>query len=127
MSDFAKITATGRLTKDAQTFKAGESTKTVFAIAVNRSRKTGEDNGKPVYEKLTTFIECCAWNNSHIAEFGKKGVSISVEGDWETDTYTPKGKEPVTRSQINVRNAKIFSAQPKVAAPSKADDEGPSF
>lgn len=125
-ADFATIQISGRLTSDPKVFKAGEGNKVVFSVAVNRNIK---EKGSNEFTKKTTFVDCVAWGfpGDHVAQYGKKGVKITLTGDFEDDRYETKDtKETITRKQVKVQNVSIFSANEnegvKEDRPAKSSD-----
>lgn len=111
--DFATIQVNGRMVSDPKTIPAGESTKVVFSVAVNRNFRRNNE-----WTRKTTFIDCVAWGNAgkHVTEHGKKGCKVALTGDWETDRFMGKDNTEVVRHQINIDNVSVFSAKDEVPA-----------
>lgn len=73
---------------------------TNFSIAVSEKFKDKSGNN----QELTEWIRCNAWNKlaSIIAQFGRKGMQVYVEGKWKTRDYEKNGvKHYVTELVVN--------------------------
>lgn len=84
--NFNHVIVGGRISKDPE-LKTTQSgiTVTQFSIAVNRSRKKGE-------EQQTDFFDVVAWRDTaeFITKFFRKGNSICIVGSLQTRSYTDK-------------------------------------
>ena len=67
-----------RVTADAEV-KTLQSDKQVvnFNVAINDSYKT---KGSSEATKITTYVQCAYWVNANIAQYLKKGHSLSCRG-----------------------------------------------
>jgi single-strand DNA-binding protein len=88
----------GRLTKDIEIRKAGDSPVCDFTIAINRFVK---DKDHP----MSDFIDCVAWNKTaeNIEKFFHKGDRIAVSGRVQVDNY--EDKDGVKRKSWKVQVA----------------------
>lgn len=88
----------GRLTKDIEIRKAGDSSVCDFTIAINRFVK---DKDHP----MSDFIDCVAWNKNaeNIEKFFHKGDRIAVSGRVQVDNY--EDKDGVKRKSWKVQVA----------------------
>lgn len=81
-----KVVIIGRLTKDPDIRKAGDTILASFSIACDRNYKDKDGN------KVTDFIECKAWRNTanFLEKYSHKGMLIAVEGSINQESYTDK-------------------------------------
>lgn len=82
---------TGNLTKDVELRKTSNGKDTcTFVVAVNTNK-----------QNEPSFITCSAWNQTaiYIAQYGKKGSRISIEGNLRSFKYTVNDE---TRSALEV-------------------------
>jgi single-strand DNA-binding protein len=104
----------GRLTKDPETKDAGSKSKTVFTIAVNRTKDKAD------------FILCEAWEKTGelIAEYFSKGNRIGVTGRLQIDTWKDDAGNYKSKAYVNVRSIDFIEtkaeSQQQTPAPAKA-------
>ncbi len=79
----------GRIASDIEIHDAGQSKVATVRVAVDRPRRNGEE--KPVAD----FHNVTFWNRAAeiIAEKGKKGASIFVEGYIQNRSYEKDGQK----------------------------------
>lgn len=87
MTDINIVVINGRLTKSAEFREIGGSLNCRFSVAVNRSRKNGDQ-----WEDEVSYIDCEAWGNLAGRVEGKlgKGTKVTVSGHlrqyrWDKD------------------------------------------
>ena len=120
MSNGAKVSLTGRLTKDPQE-KSWQGTKVVsFSMAVNTTKKEGD-------KYLADFYNVSVWGKS--AEFIlpriAKGSLVHVYGDLILQPYTDKNN--VERQSLSVRAFDVLPLSPVAAKKEEPSDEPPPF
>jgi Single-stranded DNA-binding protein len=78
-----KVVGVGRLGRDAETRKAGDTTVTGFSVALD-----GYARG----EKITTWVDCTLWGESgtKVAHLLTKGTSIGIVGTGRLEVYTKR-------------------------------------
>ena len=112
----------GRLTRDPELRKAGETSVTNFTLAVDRDRKNKDGERETDFIRVTVFGKqaetVCKWLS--------KGKRTMVQGRIQTGSYTDKdGNNRYTTDVIANRVQFIdFAAQdeaPAATAPSKED------
>lgn len=88
----------GRLGRDAETRKAGETTATGFSLAV--------DERGPGGEKQTLWIDCTVWGTrgEKLEEFLTKGKQVAVSGRVGIRQYDSQGE---TRAVLTLRVAEL--------------------
>ena len=87
----------GRLTRDPDLKRAGETPLAVFGIAINRSYKTKAGEKR----EETTFVDCEAWGRTAeiLAEHLRKGSPVFVEGRLRFNQWDDHG---TNRSKLTV-------------------------
>ncbi len=104
----------GRVGRDAETRKAGDSQATSFPIAV--------DSGYG--DKKTTFwIDCTVWGDrgAKIASYIRKGDNIGVFGEIGIRQYTAKDGDVKTTATLRVAEVKLLAPKnDSRPAPSRA-------
>tara|TARA_B100000963_G_scaffold357389_1_gene379481 strand:- start:7285 stop:7656 length:372 start_codon:yes stop_codon:yes gene_type:complete len=88
----------GRLTRDPESKKVGDTQLTTFALAVNRKVKGGESE--------PNFFDIDAWGQQgeYITKFAKKGDVVHLDADLKIDKYEDKDG--------NVRRATKYLCRP---------------
>ena len=93
------VTLSGNLTKDIKSDKKGENdeSRVTFIVAVNRWKKDEAD-----------FILCTAFGKTadYLAEYGKKGCHITLQGRLNTYTLT-KDEQNITGMKIIAESAHV--------------------
>lgn len=80
-----KVILMGRLTRDPETRRAGETTVTRFSIAVDRRYK--QDGGQTAdFPSIVAFGKTAEF----ISKYFHKGMKIALEGRIQTGDYTDK-------------------------------------
>ena len=113
MSDYNRLTATGRLTRDPE-LRYTQSGKSIcnFAIAVNGYKKDD-----------VLFLDCAAWGktgetiNTHLT----KGDPILVEGELKIEKWETKDGQPRSKPVCTVRGF-TFIGGPKHAEKGQPDE-----
>ena len=109
-----KVLLIGRLAKDPETKICAKNTKQArYTLAVNRPYKK---NNKPVVD----FISCLTiGHNAEFAEkYLRKGMRISVDGTWQTSTFTDKNGNPAYANDCVVATHEILEnkkSEPEIA------------
>jgi len=106
MANGAKVSITGRLTKDPQkgTTKTG-ATQVTFSVAVNTTKKVDD-------KYISNFYNVTIWGQLAEYIFPKigKGQLVQVYGDLLLDNYTSDGKE---RQSLNVKGTDVIPLSKK--------------
>lgn len=99
------IVLEGRLTKDPELMKAGNTDLLNFSLANNYW------NGK---ENTVVFVNCVAWSKQalNICKYLKKGDIMSVEGMLIANKFTKQDGTEVNDLKINVRAVHFGNNQP---------------
>ena len=118
MSNGAKVSLTGRLTKDP-TQKDWQGTTVVsFSMAVNTTKKEGD-------KYISDFYNVSVWGKS--AEFIlpriTKGSLVQVYGDLILQNYTDKNN--VERQSLSVRATDVLPLSSNGAKKETSNDDGP--
>ena len=116
--------AAGRLTSDIELKQTqGGTSVCSFCVASNKKQKAGEE------QKDANYIDVVAWGKTaeFVSRYFRKGSSILVSGDLDTDTYTDKDGKKIKRTRINA--TKIEFVDSKSEADSQAADNAyaPSY
>ena len=121
MSNGAKVSLTGRLTKDP-TQKDWQGTTVVsFSVAVNTNKKKGDDY-------VADYYNVSVWGKQgeFILPRIEKGTLVQVYGDLVMQTYTDKNN--VERQSMAVRATDVMPlTAKKKTTEAKEDDEAPPF
>lgn len=91
------INAIGRVTKDAQVVVNKDIPVCNFNVAVNTRKATAEKDaaGKRIYKQTTDYIRVSLWRDhaKALAPYLTKGRLISIQGDFELETWIPQSGE----------------------------------
>ena len=100
MSDISTWSGTGNLGGDAEVKQVGDQTVTEWSMAVNHYSKDKE---------TTSWLRCSMWGGrgSAIAEYLRKGSSVTVTGEFSTRPWTDKQGQPKVELCIRVSNVKL--------------------
>jgi single-strand DNA-binding protein len=101
-----KVTIEGRLTRDPEIkFTASGARLCDFSIAVNHSKKVGDD----WIEEPAWFFDCVAWedNAEKMSPF-KKGDPVYVEGSLRQERWEQEG---VVRTKVKIQVKEIRRAE----------------
>ena len=102
MNDTNIVVLSGRLSKDAENNVYGTNTKHTFSLAVNKSRKVGEE-----WKDEVCFFDVECWNKGGRAQYLTKGRKVLVEGELCTSRYEKDGRT-VSRLFIKAENIQIL-------------------
>ena len=93
-----KVLLLGRLTKDPETHKAGETTVTRFSIAVDRRfRKAGDETSPSAdFPSIVAFGKTAEF----VSKYFKQGMKIALEGRIQTGSYEKDGVKHYTTDVI---------------------------
>ena len=127
MTDINRVILVGRLVKDAELkFTSASTPVTRFSVAVNRSRKNGDQ-----WEEEVSYIDIVLWGRSaeSISKFLTKGKQVAVEGELRQNRWEQDGQQ---RSKLEVVAAQQGSFAKKSAPvstpePEHVDDDGIPF
>ena len=115
MSNGAKVSLTGRLTKDPQSNNWQGTTVVSFTMAVNTTKKEGD-------KYVADFYNVSVWGKSgeFILTKINKGSLVQVYGDLILQNY--KDKNNVERQSLSVRATDVIPLSPvkKDSSPSDA-------
>lgn len=123
-----KVSIMGRLTRDPEVAKAGETLKARYTVAVDRPKRSKDAETK------TDFIPVVAWGKTaeFVEKYLKKGTLIIVNGFFETGSYKNKDGNTVYTYNVNAQEhefvpgtgSKNSSSESSSAAPTQ--DSAPS-
>ncbi len=116
-----KCVILGRLVKDLELKKAGETSVVKFTLAVNRRFvKQGE-------ERQADFINCVAFGKTAeiMEQYLGKGRQIAVEGRIQTGSYKNKEGVMVYTTEVMVESFNFADGQAKGEA--KVEDKSDGF
>ena len=91
MTDINRVILVGRLVKDAELkFTSASTPVTRFSVAVNRSRKNGDQ-----WEEEVSYIDIVLWGRSaeSISKFLTKGKQVAVEGELRQNRWEQDGQQ----------------------------------
>jgi len=97
MTDINRVILVGRVVKDAELkFTPSSTPVTRFSVAVNRSRKNGDQ-----WEEEVSYIDIVLWGRSaeSISKFLLKGKQVAVEGELRQNRWEQDGQQ---RSKLEV-------------------------
>jgi single-strand DNA-binding protein len=111
-----QIMLMGRLTADPEIRTTEDSRYCKFSIAVQRSKRKGENNAE------TDFFNCIAWNRNAdvIADWYSKGDMLMIVGTLRNSTYEKNGEKRVS-TEIVVREIH-FTVSKKKSTDSEYED-----
>ena len=115
-----RIGITGNICHDLEIKTSGETKILNFTVAVRRRFKDKEGNYP------SDFIRCVAFNNTaeFINKFFKKGSSILVEGNLQSNSYETESGEKRTSYNVVVENVDFFGRRNEQTS---QDAPNPSF
>lgn len=90
--NFNKVILGGRITKDIELKKAGETSVANFSLAINRAGKKDEAD----------FVNCTAFGKSAemAATYFHKGSCMCIEGRIQVDNYEKDGEKKTSTKAI---------------------------
>ena len=111
-----KFIGIGRLTKDAEVRRNGNSVVARFNLAVGRKYKKDGDQG-------TDFIPCVAFGKTaeFIEKYFSKGSKIVIEGRVQTGSYTKQDGTKAYTTDIVVEAVEFGEAKRENAPKTDAD------
>lgn len=120
MTDINRVILVGRLVKDAELkFTSSSTPVTRFSLAVNRSRKNGDQ-----WEEEVSYIDIVLWGRSAeaISKYLQKGKQVIVEGELRQNRWEQDGQQ---RSKLEVvaGNVQLLSS----GAPSQSQGQPGGF
>ena len=119
MSNCAKVSLTGRLTKDPTQKNWQGTTVVSFTVAVNTTKKEGD-------KYLSDFYNVSVWGKPAEFIFPKvsKGSLVQVYGDLALTSYTDKNN--VERQSLSVRSTDVIPLSSNGNKQQKqTEEEGP--
>lgn len=101
------VALAGRLSRDPDTHRNGDSVNTRFSIAVGRKYK--DENG----EYKADFPSCVAFGKTaeFIDKYFKKGMAIGIRGRIQTGSYTNKDGNKVYTTDVVVDEAEFTESK----------------
>jgi len=111
MGDINKVVIVGRLTRDAGLKFTGNGMPVCkFSIAVNRSRKNGDQ-----WEDEANFFDVVLWGKKGEAlnQYLVKGKAIGVEGELRQERWADQSGQNRSRIEIVANNIQLFGDNQK--------------
>ena len=111
MADINKVVIVGRLTRDAELKFTGNGMPVCkFSIAVNRSRKSGDQ-----WEDEANFFDVVIWGKKGEAlnQYLVKGKAIGVEGELRQERWADQSGHNRSRIEIVANNIQLFGDNQK--------------
>ncbi|MCP4322275.1 MAG: single-stranded DNA-binding protein [Alteromonadales bacterium] len=108
--DINSVTIVGRLTKDAELKHTnGGSAVTKFSIAVNRSRKDGDQ-----WVEEASFFDVSLWGRrgESLNQYLQRGKRLAVTGELRQDRWEQDGQQR-SRVFIHANNIQLLDGQNK--------------
>lgn len=113
-----KVILMGRLTRDPEAFKSGDTAISKFAVAVDRRfKKEGSQEAD--------FPNCVCFGKTadFVQKYFKKGMKICLEGRLQTGSYTNKDGIKVYTTDVVVDNVEFAeSKKAENSAPTEEND-----
>lgn len=113
-----KVILMGRLTRDPEAFKSGDTAISKFAVAVDRRfKKDGSQEAD--------FPNCVCFGKTadFVQKYFKKGMKICLEGRLQTGSYTNKDGIKVYTTDVVVDNVEFAeSKKAESSAPSETEE-----
>lgn len=108
-----KVILMGRLTKDVELKRSGDTVIGKFTVAVDRRNKN----------KDTDFINCVAWNGTaeFINRYFHKGSMIAVVGELRTGSYEKSDGSKTYTTEVVVSET-FFTGEKREQAEAPSDD-----
>lgn len=111
--DINLITVTGRLTADPTITQVGDASCASFTVASNTRQKDSEGKYLSVFYRVTVWRklgELCA-------QYLRKGMPITLAGDFSVRTYVDRNGVERTALQINAEKVDFSIAQRSTVTP----------
>jgi single-strand DNA-binding protein len=108
MTDLNRVVLVGRLTRDAEMkFTPSGLAVSKFSIAVNRSRKVGDQ-----WEEEASFFDATLWGRSaeSLSQYLVKGKQIALDGELRQDRWEQDGQKR-SKVEIVVNNLQLLGGQ----------------
>ena len=124
MTDINKVTLIGRLTRDCEMrYSGGGLAVCRFSIAVNYSRKSGEQWVDEVnYFDMVLFGK----QGEAISKYLVKGKQVGIEGKLQQNRWEQEGKNR-SKVEVVVNNVQLLGGNPSAGQPYRSDvDHAPS-
>ena len=105
MTDINRVFIVGRLTRDADLrFTTSGAPVSKFSIAVNRSRKVGEQ-----WEEEVSFFDIVLWGRSaeNLSKYLVKGKQIAVDGELRQNRWEQDGQSR-SRVEVHANNIQLL-------------------
>lgn len=118
MTDINRVVLIGRLTRDAELkFTNSGVPVTKFSVAVNRSRKSGDQ-----WEEEVSYIDIVLWGKlgESLNKYLQKGKQVAIEGEIRQNRWEQDGQ---TRSKIEIyaSNVQLLGGMSQGGASSRGD------
>lgn len=99
----------GRLTKDIELKKAGESTITNFTLAVDKPYNKNNDHPE------ANWIDCVSFNKTaeFLEKYFSKGNKVAVTGSLQTRSYENKDKVKIKVTEVLVSTVDFVESKNK--------------
>ena len=125
----AKVSLTGRLTRDVTNIYAnddGSAQRAIFTVAVNSYFSDAKSATK---KEVTDFIPCVDWSQSRIkllTDWGRKGRLVHIEGNLDTFQAKPDedGHYPPQKIQVKVNEFEFLDKKPETALSEDSNGSG---
>ena len=101
------VALAGRLSRDPDTHRNGDSVNTRFSIAVGRKYK--DENG----EYKADFPSCVAFGKTaeFIDKYFKKGMAIGIRGRIQTGSYTNRDGQRVYTTEVIIEDQEFAESR----------------
>ncbi|MCQ2604695.1 MAG: single-stranded DNA-binding protein [Spirochaetia bacterium] len=121
MTDINKVFLVGRLTRDAELkFTAGGTPVSRFAVAVNRSRKNGDQ-----WEEEVSYIDIVLWGKSaeSLSKYLTKGKQVAVDGELRQNRWEQDGQQR-SRLEVHAVNVQLLGGTQQGSGYSSSSSSG---
>ena len=114
----------GRLTSDIELKQTqGGTSVCSFCIASNKKQKPGEE------QRDANYIDVVAWGKTaeFVSRYFRKGSSILVSGEIDTDTYADKDGKKIKRTRINATKIEFVDSKSETDGQAADNSYAPSY
>lgn len=114
----------GRLTADPELKQTTSGISVCsFSVASNKRQKAGEE------QKEANFIDVVAWRQTaeFVSRYFRKGSSIFVTGELETEMYTDRDGKKTKRTRINADRVQFVDSKSESDGQAADNSYAPSY
>ncbi len=121
------VVLVGRLTRDVE-LKKTKSNLSVATFTLACDRRFGRNQGDGSNQQAD-FISCVAWRQSadFLAQYGKKGNIVAVEGHISTRSYDGQDGKKVYVTEVTCENVQLLSRSERSEAPAPAPVQNKNY